>query len=58
MAATDEAFWPDCYIDTVDRFAGLEVGALVDDGVDSYGGFAYLSVADDELALTAAYGHH
>ncbi len=37
----------------------LYAGALlVDDGVDGHGGLARLAVADDELALAAADGHH
>ena len=32
--------------------------ALIDDGVDCHGGLARLPIADDELALTTADGHH
>ena len=32
--------------------------ALIDDGVDRHRGLACLTVADDQLALTAADGHH
>ena len=38
--------------------AGLVLAALVDDGVEGDGGFADLTVADDELALTTADGNH
>ncbi len=51
-------FLADGDIDTEHRLAGLIVLALVYDCVDGDGGFANLAVADDELALTAAYGHH
>ena len=34
------------------------LAALVEDGVERYGRLAGLAVADDELALTAAYGEH
>ena len=36
---------------------GLENGLLVDDGVDSDGGLASLSVTDDQLTLSSANGH-
>ena len=48
----------DGYVYAVYGFAGFEVFALVDDGVYCDGCFAYLTVADDELALASAYGHH
>ena len=48
----------DGHVYAVDGLAFLEVLALVDDCVDCDGGLADLAVADDELALAAAYGHH
>ncbi len=49
----DEAFWP---IATYD--AGHVLTLLVDDRVDRHGGLAGLAVADDQLALATADGHH
>ncbi len=51
-------FLSDGHIDAVHRLAGLEVLPLIDDCVDGDGRLAYLAVADDEFALSAAYGHH
>ena len=42
----------------VHRFAGVIVLLLVDYGVDGYGCLTCLTVADDELALSAAYRNH
>ena len=47
-------------VDAVKRLrvvACLEDGFLVDDGVDSNGGFACLSVTDDQLTLSSANWH-
>jgi hypothetical protein len=41
-----------------DVHAGHVLTLLVDDGVDRHGGLAGLAVADDQLALAAADGHH
>ncbi len=51
-------FLADCHIDAVYGLAGLVVLALVDDCVDCNCGLAYLTVADDELALASTYGNH
>ena len=51
-------FLADGYVYAVYGFAGFEVFALVDDGVNCDGCFAYLTVADYELALASAYGDH
>ena len=47
-------------IDAVERLGmvtGLENGLLVDDGVDSDGGFTGLSITNDKLTLASANGH-
>ena len=47
-------------VDAVERLGvvtGLEDGLLVDDGVDSDGGFTGLSIANDKLTLASANGH-
>src|SRR5690606_21346 len=41
-----------------DVHAGDVLALLADDGVDGNGGLAGLAVADDQLALAAADGHH
>ena len=46
------------YVDAVDGIALQVVLPLVDDGVNGYGGFAGLAVADNQLALSAAYRDH
>ncbi len=48
----------DCYIDAIYRLSLLVIFLLVDDGVDRDCGLAHLTVADDELALSAADWNH
>jgi hypothetical protein len=46
-------------VDAVELFldiAGFEVGFLVDDCVNSNGGFACLSISDDQFSLSSADG--
>ena len=56
--ATDESLLTDGYINTVHRVSGQEILTLVDDGIDGNGGLTYLTVADNQLTLSATYGHH
>ena len=51
-------FLADSYIDAINRVARLEAAALVDDRVDGDRRLAGLTVADNQLALSAADGNH
>ena len=48
----------DSYIDAINRVARLEAAALVDDRVDGDRRLTGLTVADNQLALSAADGNH
>ena len=48
----------DGHIDTIDRLACLIETLLVDDGINGDGGLTRLTVADDELTLSATDGNH
>ncbi len=51
-------FLTDSDVNTKDGLIGFVGAFLVDDGVDGDGGFAGLTVTDDQLALSASDGDH
>jgi len=51
-------FLTDGHIDTVHRISGFKVRTLVDDGIDGDGGLTRLTVADNQLTLSATDRNH
>ncbi len=48
----------DSHVYAIDRLPCLKIFPLVDDSVNSDCSLTYLAVSDDELTLSASYGHH
>ena len=57
-AGHGRTFLTDGHVDTVHRISCLVVGTLVDDGIDGDGRLTCLTVADNQLTLSAADRNH